>query len=54
MVYPEIAQEMNRLLRLDLDEAAGRLLIMAADLLKGRAEKYPVEAVMAIQARIRA
>jgi hypothetical protein len=54
MAYPEIGAEINRLLRLDLDQAALGLLDLADRLLRDRLIDYPDEAVEAIRTRISA
>lgn len=52
LAYPELGTEINRLLRLDLDQAAVGLLDLADRLLRDRLAHYPVEAVEVIHRRI--
>ncbi|MBN1681151.1 MAG: hypothetical protein JW966_12770 [Anaerolineae bacterium] len=54
MAYPELGAEINRLLRLDLDQAAVGLLDLADALLRERLADYPAEAVAVIRRSISA
>jgi lincosamide nucleotidyltransferase len=50
--YPEIGAEINRLLRLDLDQTAVGLIDLADRLLRDRLADYPAEAVDSIRRRM--
>ena len=52
IAYPDIAAEINRLLRLDLDQTAVGLLDLADYLLRDRLGDYPAEAVAVIRSRM--
>lgn len=52
VAYPQIGQEINQLLRLDLKLAAGGLLDLADKLLHDKVPDYPTEAFAVIRSRI--
>ncbi len=54
MAYPEVGAAINRLLRLDLDQAAVGLLDLADHLLRDRLADYPADAVAVIRRRMSA
>ena len=52
IAYPDVGADINRLLRLDLDQAAVGLLDLADHLLCDQLEDYPAEAVAVIRRRM--
>jgi hypothetical protein len=52
VAYPEIGVEINRLLHLELDDAAGGLVDLADNLLGSKMTNYPTEAIAAVRRRI--